>query len=475
MGALKRSYEFVAEVLGKAGEDQVPLVAAGLGFYALISLAPLLVVVIAIASFIFGEQAAHGQVVAEIRGLIGDEGADAISGMIRRASQPSSSLTAAGIGLAVLLFGASRVFLALQGAMNTVWNVQPPPVRGGIPVALIKYRAISFLMVLGTGFLLLVSLLASAALSALTNYFSGVVPGADWLWRAANFVFQLVVSAVIFALIFKVVPDVRIRWRTAATGGLVTALMFSLLRFVLGALLGHGTFTSVYGAAGSLVIVLFWAWWSAQILCLGAEFTQVYARRRGEPVPPVPGARKINACPPAPATQNLLKSESQAKGSSTMASGTIYDTLKKDHRAVSELLEKLLNTGDNEVGRRKELFNEIFQELKGHSEAEAEVMYSRLEDHKESRMKTLEGEEEHHLVEMTLAELAEEDKGNDRWLAKVQVLKELVEHHVEEEESELFEKAQKVFSKEEAEDLAQRFQDAKSKHITQMQGGNFPG
>jgi membrane protein len=188
------------------------------------------------------------------------------------------------VGIVVLLFGASGVFGELQAALNTVWEVQPKPDRG--LWGMIKDRFFSFTMVLGVGFLLLVSLLLSAALSAVGRFLSERLPGGEALWQVLNFVISLGVVTSLFALIFKVVPDVKIEWRNVWIGAAVTALLFTLGKFLLGLYLGKASFASMYGAAGSLVVLVVWVYYSAQILFLGAEFTQVYARHNGSNMRP---------------------------------------------------------------------------------------------------------------------------------------------------------------------------------------------
>ncbi len=274
--------------LAEWSEDKAPRLAAALAYYTVFSLAPLLVIVIAIAGLVFGEEAARGALSAQIEGLVGTTGAQAIEEMIKGASQRESGIVATVIGVATLLLGASGLFGQLQDALNTIWEVQPKPNQG--IVATIKQRFFSFTMVLGTGFLLLVSLVISAVLAGVVQYFQGILPGADWVWQAVNVVVGLAVTTLLFGLIFKIIPDVEIDWSDVWIGAAATAVLFSIGRLLLGLYLGRSSFGSTYGAAGSLVVLLIWIYYSAQILFLGAEFTQVYANSFGSRVEPSPNA-----------------------------------------------------------------------------------------------------------------------------------------------------------------------------------------
>jgi membrane protein len=260
-------------------EDNVPRLAAALSYYTIFSLAPLLVIAIAISGLVFGREAAQGEIVGEIRGLVGENAAQAIQDAIANAGKLGTSVVAGVIGILMLLFGATGVFGELQGALNTIWEVKPKPGRGlgGI----IRDRFFSFTLVLGTSFLLLVSLLISAALAALNKYFFDALPGADMIWQTANVVVSFSVITFLFAVIFKFVPDVKVKWHDVWIGAAITALLFNIGKYLIGLYLGHSSVGSTYGAAGSLVIILIWVYYSAQILFLGAEFTQVYTRRNG--------------------------------------------------------------------------------------------------------------------------------------------------------------------------------------------------
>lgn len=268
--------------------DKAPKLGAALAYYTVFSLAPLLVIAIAIAGFVFGQEAAQGEVVSQLAGLVGQDAAGTIQSMIQNASQTGAGTIATIIGIVTLLFTASGVFGELQDSLNTIWGVQPRPDRG--IWGTVKDRFFSFTMVLGTGFLLLVSLVVSTALSALGAWFSGLIPGAEWLWQIVNFAIAFGVTTLLFAAIFKTVPDAEVAWGDVWIGAAATALLFSVGRYLLGLYLGSGSATSVYGAAGSLIVVLLWVYYSAQILFFGAEFTQVYANRFGSKIQPADNA-----------------------------------------------------------------------------------------------------------------------------------------------------------------------------------------
>lgn len=279
----KTPFVMAWQTVNQSFEDNVPLLAAGVAFYALISIAPLLVIIISVAGLVFGQDAAEGQIVAELADLIGREGARVLQEMVRRSSQPSASITATVIGVLVLLFGAMRLFWALQAALNSIWGVHikaAPSLIGGL-IATLRDRLFSLLMVLGTVFLLLISLVVSATLTAAITYFQALLPGTELIWRWASFLMNFIITTLIFAAILRGVPDVVLRWRDVMVGAVVTSLLFSLGRYLMGMYLGGGSFGTVYGAAASLVIILFWVYYSVQILCLGAEFTKLYVRRFG--------------------------------------------------------------------------------------------------------------------------------------------------------------------------------------------------
>jgi membrane protein len=252
---------------------------AALAYYTIFSLAPLLVLVIAIAGLVLGRAAAEGELVGQIAGVIGPTGAQAVQDMIARASGPQAGILATVVSLTVMTIGATGVFGQLQHSLNKIWNA-PPTTRSGLS-SHIRKRVMAFGMILGIGFLLLVSLALSAVLAALHDLLASHAPFLGLLLPPLNFLVSFGTIAALFALIFMVVPDVRMHWRDVWPGGAVTALLFTVGKSLIGLYLGRAGATSVYGAAGSFVLLLLWVYYSAQILFLGAEFTEVYSRRYG--------------------------------------------------------------------------------------------------------------------------------------------------------------------------------------------------
>ena len=265
-------------------DDEAPRLAASLAYYTLLSTAPLSLLCVSIVGFFFGESAARGQIASQIGTVTGPEAAEAIQGIIQNAHQSSAGWFGTVAGIVLLLVGASGVFGELQTALNSMWDVKPKPGRG--VRGFIRDRFLSFTMVLGIAFMLLVSLVVSAALSAVGKVLAGSLPGGEAVWQVVNFVISLAVITGLFSLIFKVVPDAKVRWRDAAVGALVTALLFTIGKSLLGLYLGKSTVASTYGAAGSVVAYVVWVYYASQILFMGAEFTQVYARIFGKPIEP---------------------------------------------------------------------------------------------------------------------------------------------------------------------------------------------
>lgn len=220
--------------------------------------------------------------------MIGTEGAAAVQAVLANAKTPSSGVIGTIVGLAVSLFGASGVFGELQGTLNTIWDVDTRPGRG--VRGFLRDRFFSFTLVLGVAFLLLVSLVLSAALAAVGAYFAHALPGGSALWQSLNFAISLGVTSLLFALIFKVVPDVDIKLRDVWIGGIATALLFTLGKLAIGLYVGRSSVASPFGAAGSIVALVVWVYYSAQILFFGAELTQVYARRHGSRITPTKNA-----------------------------------------------------------------------------------------------------------------------------------------------------------------------------------------
>jgi membrane protein len=258
--------------------------AAALAYYTLFSIAPLLLIAIAIAGVVFGREVSEQQIVSTLQGLVGPEGAQAIQSMLQSAAKPDSGIVATVVGVVTLLIGASGVVGQLQDSLDTIWGVEPKPGRGLL--GLIRGRIFSIGAVLGVGFLLLVSLLVSAALAALIHVLSGVSSGESVLWQVVDLLVSFGFTTLLFALIYKVLPDVEIRWHDVVIGAALTALLFTVGKYLMGLYLGSSGVTSAYGAAGSLVLVLLWVYYSSLIFFFGAEFTQVYANTYGTGVKP---------------------------------------------------------------------------------------------------------------------------------------------------------------------------------------------
>lgn len=294
-------------------EDKASRLAAALAYYTVFSLAPLLIIAIAIAAVVFGQEAAQGKIVNQLDGLLGLQGAEAVQEMIKNSSRETNQGTIATIiSVGLLLFGASGLFGQLQDSLNTIWEVAPNPNRG--VMGFIRDRFLSFSMVLGIGFLLLVSLMLSAGLSAVGNYFGHLLPGLPFI-QFLNFALSFGVVTVLFALIYRVLPDAKIAWGDVWIGAAITSLLFTVGKLLLGLYLGNGSVGSTYGAAGSFVVLLLWVNYSAQILFFGAEFTQVYANKYGSRIVPsknaIPLTEEARAQQGMPRTKDLKAAADQ--------------------------------------------------------------------------------------------------------------------------------------------------------------------
>lgn len=289
--SLKSHFALVQQTASEWIDQDVARLGATLAFYTLFAIAPLFVIVLAITGLWFGEEAARRELFSQVSGLVGSEGGEAIQALVSVAHKPKTGAWATVVAVATLFVGATGVFVQLQDALNSIWGVRRKPGRG--LRNFIKDRLLSFALIVGIGFLLLVSLVLSAGLSALGKFMSGLLPAQETLWQGINFVISFGVITLLFAMIFKVLPDVRIAWRDVWIGAVITALLFNLGKLLLGLYLGRSGVTSAYGAAGSLVIVLLWVYYSAQILFFGAKFTQIYSNRYESHREPLPGAEAV--------------------------------------------------------------------------------------------------------------------------------------------------------------------------------------
>jgi membrane protein len=271
--------------------DDASSMGAALAFYTLFSIAPLLVIVIGVAGLIFGRDAAQGQILGQLRGLTGDAGAQAVEDLVKSANSPATSAFAALVGTAFLLLGATSVFAELHGNLNRIWRSPSAPKASGI-WHLVRTRILSFGMILGIGFLLLVSLVVSAGLAAAGDWWGARFTGWPLVSQTVNFTLSMATYILAFAMIYKFLPRARIEWHDVWIGATVTAVLFEIGKVLIGLYVAT-SITSVFGAAGSLVVLLVWLYYSAQVFLLGAEFTRVYAYRRGsrageEPPEPPP-------------------------------------------------------------------------------------------------------------------------------------------------------------------------------------------
>jgi membrane protein len=270
-------------------EDKGPRLGAALAYYTALSLSPLLLAVVAIAGLAFGEEAARGGIVEQFRDTIGTEAASFVEQLVLKSSSETNGIVAMVIALAVLFFGASGVFADLQSALNTIWKVPGRKPEGGF-LTVVKERLLSFSLVCGAAFLLLVSLVVTALLAGINSRVAGWMPGMDVLAEAINFVINFALTAALFAMMFKWLPETKLAWRDVWIGAAVTAGLFSIGRYLIGLYLGKAAVGSTYGAAGAFVVLLVWIYYSTQILLFGAELTFVYAQRFGSGVRTPDGA-----------------------------------------------------------------------------------------------------------------------------------------------------------------------------------------
>jgi membrane protein len=261
-------------------DDYAPSMGAALAYYTMFSIAPLLLIVISITGYIFGAEAARGEIFAQLQNLMGEEGARAIESLIESVSQPGKSLTATIIGVVLLLIGATTVFGELQDDLDRIWRAPGRDKSGGL-WSLVRARLLSFGMILGIAFLLLVSLVASAALAALEKWWGPLFVGWEIFAQVLNLVVSFALVTAVFAMIYKIMPRVHIRWHDVWIGAAVTSLLFTIGKFLIGLYIGKSGVTSGFGAAGSLVAMLVWVYYSAQIFLLGAEFTWIYSNTYG--------------------------------------------------------------------------------------------------------------------------------------------------------------------------------------------------
>jgi membrane protein len=280
---LKQVLGLAKDAWSSWSEDYAPSMGAALSYYTMFSIAPLLVIVISVAGLVFGQDAVQGQIVGQLSGLIGEQSAETIQGMLQSVSAPKQGVLATVVGVVVLLVGATTVFGELQTALDRIWRVPAPAKVSGV-LKLLRTRLLSLGMILGLGFLSMVSLVVGAAFAALGSWYGGLFAGFEAVLHVVNFLLPLGFTTVLFAMIYKLMPRAKIAWRDVWVGAGVTALLFNVGKLVIGLYLGKSSVTSGFGAAGSLVVLLVWVYYSAQIFLLGAEFTWAYAKRYGSMV-----------------------------------------------------------------------------------------------------------------------------------------------------------------------------------------------
>ena len=281
--------ELFKQTFTEWSEDNASRLAAALSYYAIFSLAPLLIIVISVAGLVLGnQQNVQQDVLNQISNVVGPNTADFVRNLISNTRSQNSGIIATIVGIVTLLVGSTGAFNQLHEALNTVWEVTEDPESGFLNI--LKGRLLSFTVVLGIGFLLLVFLVIDAGLAALGQFASDLIPGSELVWQGVNFLVSFGVVILLFAMIYKILPDVKIEWDDVWLGAAFTAFLFAVGKWVLGFYFSTVGVGSAYGAAGSLIVLLLWIYYSSQILFFGAEFTQVYANRYGSKIVPEEGA-----------------------------------------------------------------------------------------------------------------------------------------------------------------------------------------
>ncbi|MDB5826346.1 MAG: Ribonuclease [Variovorax sp.] len=322
-------------------DDFAPSMGAAISYYTMFSLAPLLVLVIAIAGLVFGAEAVQGQIATQLSGLMGEDTAQAVQGMVESASVSNNGLWASVLSVIVLIVGATSVFGELQSALDRIWHVPEAEKPSGV-WGILRARVFSFGLILGLAFLLMVSLSVSAGLAAFGGFIGGLLPGEEALLHTINLVVSLAVTTVLFAMIFKLMPTAKVEWRDVWIGSAVTAVLFEIGKFLIGLYLGKSGMADSFAGAGSLVILLAWVYYAAQIFLLGAEFTKVYARAHGS-------ARDEQVSETSPGSENVLPAATALPGLSkgneattTVAVGDIAARQAALDQRVSQAAAKLL-------------------------------------------------------------------------------------------------------------------------------------
>jgi membrane protein len=277
---IKQELKLITQALTSWIDDAAPSMGAALSYYTLFSMAPLLLIVMSVAGFVFGAEAARGELFGQLRGLMGDEAAKTLESLLATLDKPGQNTSASMVGFAFLLIGATSVFGELQNALDRIWRV-PTRVNSGGVWKILRARILSLGMILGFAFLLMVSLVAGAAVSAVSKWWGPIFQGWETLAQIVNVAFGFVISTAIFAMIYKLMPRAQVRWKDVWIGALVTSVLFTIGKYLIGLYIGTSGIASGFGAAGSIAVILVWVYYSAQIFLIGAEFTWVYARTYG--------------------------------------------------------------------------------------------------------------------------------------------------------------------------------------------------
>jgi membrane protein len=277
-------FNFLKDLYSQYSEDRIAVFAAALAYYTAFALAPFLIICTSVVGLVYSHDAAQGQIMEQIRSIMGKDSADLIQTMIVNASKPTSGITAQLVSIVLLILATSGVFGQIQMGLNYIWGVEPKPGRGiwGI----IKDRFLSFTIVLGVAFLLLVSLILSVVITITSDYLSLLLPGGELIAWSLNFAISLTVVTLLFALIFKILPDVELSWRDVIWGAFWTAVLFTIGKTLLGLYLGQSDVANAFGPAGSLIVILIWVYYSSQILFIGAELTKMHVTKHGKKVKP---------------------------------------------------------------------------------------------------------------------------------------------------------------------------------------------
>lgn len=288
MNSLKKTWTVSKEAYHVWSDNKASQMAAALSYYTIFSLAPFLVIIIFIIGMVYGEQSAQEQVMGQMKEFVGEEGAAGVQAILQSANKRSTGIAATAISALVIIFGATNVFMVLQDTLNNIWDVEPE--QGGGIMHFLKTRAWSATIVIGIGVMLLLLFVLSAAISGAGRFVGDVFPGFSFVLQAADFVLSFIIITFFFALLFKFLPDAEITWKDVMIGSALTSVLFVIGKLLIGLYLGRASFSSAYGAVGSIIVLIVFVYYSAQILYFGAAFTRVYANRFGSRIKPAPEA-----------------------------------------------------------------------------------------------------------------------------------------------------------------------------------------